>query len=113
MESYERYAKLRDIKGYNDSYVAKLAKISPATLTAWKQGTYEPKLDTLRKIASVLNVAFYEIVDLDKYPALAEYTEPKTERELFNEELLRLYHNATAEAQSSVLILLKNSQKEG
>ena len=112
MDSYERYAKLRDVKGYNDSYVAKLAKISPATLSEWKKGTYEPKLDTLRKIASVLNAGFYEIVDLEKYPALKEYTEPKSERELFNEDLLRLFHNATLDAQKSVLTLLKNSQKE-
>lgn len=112
MDSYERYARLRSIKGVNDAYVAKEAKISPATLTAWKKGTYEPKLDTLRKIANVLGVGFYEMVDLDKYPALYDRIEPKSEHDLFNEELLRLYHNATPEAQSSVLILLQNSQKE-
>ena len=112
MESYERYAKLRDVKGFNDSYVAKLAKISPATLSEWKKGTYEPKLDTLRKIASVLNAEFYEIVDLEKFPAMKEYIEPKSERELFNEELLRLFHNATPEAQKSVMILLQNSQRK-
>ena len=60
----------------------------------------------------MLGVSFYEIADMDKFPALVAKTEPKTEREIFNEELLNLYHNATRDAQNAVMTLLKNSQKE-
>ena len=113
MISYEKYARIRDIKGLKDVHIAKEAHISPATLSEWKKGTYEPKLETMQKIAAVLGVSFAELIeDEAKFPALNQLVTPKTDRELFNEELLRLYHNATPDAQSAVMTLLKNSQKE-
>lgn len=58
-ELYERYEKLRDIKGYTDYKVAKLAGIKgTATISNWKNGKYTPKDDKMQAIASVLDVTF-------------------------------------------------------
>lgn len=53
---YERYAKLRDERGLTDYAVAKATGILTATLTSWKQGVYQPKVDKLMKIADFLGV---------------------------------------------------------
>ena len=58
-ELYERYEKLRDIKGYTDYKVAKLAGIKgTATISNWKNGKYTPKDDKMQAIATVLDVTF-------------------------------------------------------
>lgn len=58
-ELYERYEKLRDIKGYTDYKVAKLAGIKgTATISNWKNGKYTPKDDKMHAIATVLGVTF-------------------------------------------------------
>ena len=53
---YERYAKIRDLKGFTDYKVANITKIGTPTISNWKQGKYTPKEDKLRKIADVLEV---------------------------------------------------------
>lgn len=53
---YKAYAKLRDERGLTDYAVAKGAGISTATLTSWKQGVYQPKIDKLMAIAQFLGV---------------------------------------------------------
>lgn len=53
---YEKYAKLRDERGLTDYAVAKGTGILTATLTNWKQGVYQPKIDKLMKIADFLQV---------------------------------------------------------
>ena len=60
MNSYERYVVLRDNKGYTDYRVCKLADIETATISSWKTGRYEPKLQTLLKIAEVLECNIYD-----------------------------------------------------
>jgi len=52
--SYERYASIRDSNNMNDHEVSKLAGISTSTLSEWKNGKYQPKVDKLMKIADVL-----------------------------------------------------------
>ena len=54
---YERYAIARDRKGLKDYAVAKETGISPGTLSDWKKGMYEPKIDKLEKIAILLGVS--------------------------------------------------------
>lgn len=55
---YERYAKIRDIKGFTDYKVAKLAGIKgTATISNWKNGKYIPKDDKMQSIADALEVS--------------------------------------------------------
>ena len=54
--TYENYAKIRSRIGLRDADVSKATGISTATLSEWKKGRYQPKLDKLEKIAKFLNV---------------------------------------------------------
>ena len=61
-ELYERYEKLRDIKGYTDYKVAKLAGIKgTATISNWKNGKYTPKDDKMQAKEE------YEYIPASKY----------------------------------------------
>ena len=57
MSSYENYAKLKETKGVNDFAVSKATGIAPATMSDWKNGRNEPKIDKLQKIADYFNVS--------------------------------------------------------
>lgn len=54
--TYDNYAEIRSRMGLRDSDVSKATGISTATLSEWKKGRYQPKLDKLEKIAKFLNV---------------------------------------------------------
>ena len=54
--TYDNYAEIRSRIGLRDSDVSKATGISTATLSEWKKGRYQPKLDKLAKIAKFLNV---------------------------------------------------------
>ena len=56
--SYERYAKIRDLRGLTDYKVAKLGNIKGGTapISNWKNGVYKLKDDKMQLIASVLAV---------------------------------------------------------
>lgn len=54
---YLKYASLRDKKGITDYRVSKETGISTATLSNWKQGNYEPKLDKLLVLAKYFGVS--------------------------------------------------------
>lgn len=63
MDTYDRYSLIRDKKGYTDYRVCKLADMETSTISSWKTKKYEPKVQTLQKIANVLecNISdFYE-----------------------------------------------------
>ena len=53
---YSEYEKCRDKKQMTDYAVSQASGVATATLTNWKQGVYEPKIDKLLKIAAVLDV---------------------------------------------------------
>lgn len=55
---YERYAKIRDLKGFTDYKVANITEIGTPTISNWKKGKYTPKEDKLRKIAACLDVTY-------------------------------------------------------
>jgi transcriptional regulator with XRE-family HTH domain len=120
MINYEKYAELRDSKGLKDSDIAKITNIPQSTFTAWKKGDYMPKADKMEKIAAALDMEYSEFVGpVGKFSSLNKNRPlpmlsgmEKTSKQRFNDELLRLYHNATPDAQKSVLTLLKNSQKD-
>lgn len=120
MINYEKYAELRDSKGLKDSDIAKITNIPQSTFTAWKKGDYIPKADKMEKIAAALEMEYSEFVGpVGKFSALNPNRQipilkgmEKTPEQRFDENLLRLYHNATPDAQKSVITLLENSQKD-
>lgn len=109
MITYAEYVHFRDRKGLKDSDVARLAGISPATLSEWKRGGYTPKYEKIAKIEQVLGIVPLYTEDnyivMDPAPAA-----PVLDK--FDQELLDLFHNATDDAKTSVMTLLKASQKK-
>lgn len=120
MIDYEKYAVLRDSKGLKDSDVAKRAGLYQSVFSDWKKKKSAPKLDKMQKIAEALGMEYSEFVGpVGKFsslnpnrpiPMLAGME--KTPEQRFDDNLLRLYHNATPDAQKSVMTLLENSQKD-
>lgn len=53
---YEKFEKLCEKNGVSAYRVSKETGITTATLTCWKQGKYEPKLDKLQKISDYFGV---------------------------------------------------------
>lgn len=111
MITYDEYVHFRDRKGFKDSDVARLAGIPQATLSEWKRGRYTPKYEKMTKIEQVLGIVPLYTEDnyivTDPTPAAVVPVPDK-----FDQELLDLYHNATDDAKTSVLTLLKASQKK-
>ena len=60
---YAKYAKLRDARGMTDYQVCKATKIATPTMSAWKKGTYTPKIEKLAKIAQFFGVTVDYFVD--------------------------------------------------
>ena len=120
MVKYEEYAEFRNSKGMKDSDVAKLTNIPQSTFTAWKKAEYMPKADKMQKIAAALDIDYAIFVGpVGKFSALNPNRQipmlkgmEKIPEQRFDENLLRLYHNATPDAQKSVMTLLENSQKD-
>lgn len=117
MINYEKYAIIRNSKGLKDSDIAKRAGIYQSVLTDWKQGKSIPKYDKMQKIAEALEMDYFAFVGpVGKFSSLNPNRHTlvieETPEQKFDNELLRLYHNATPDAQKSVMTLLKNSQKE-
>lgn len=64
---YRKYALLRDERGLTDYAVSKQTGISTATLSCWKNGEYEPKLEKLLLIADFFGVSIeYFLKDTKK-----------------------------------------------
>lgn len=53
---YQKYEKLRNERGITDYEVFKKTGISTATLSEWKKGTYQPKIDKIKKLAEFFGV---------------------------------------------------------
>lgn len=54
---YQKYEKLRNDKGVTDYEVSKQTKLSTATLSEWKKGTYQPKIDKIMILADYFGVS--------------------------------------------------------
>lgn len=63
---YAKYAEIRDRKNLTDYEVSKRSNVSTATLSAWKSGTYTPKLDKVSAIALVLDVRLEDLLKVVK-----------------------------------------------
>ena len=60
---YERYCKLRDLKGLNDAKVARYCDFPKSTFSDWKKGKSEPKISKIRKIAECLDCSIDYLVN--------------------------------------------------
>ena len=54
---------IRKKRGYTQAQLAKLLFIDRTTLTKYETGSYEPSLDTLRKMCEVLRVDYNTLLD--------------------------------------------------
>lgn len=59
---YNNFLRLITEKRVTPYRVAKDTGIATATLTAWKNGDYVPKVDKLKKIADYLGVSIEELL---------------------------------------------------
>ena len=62
MTIYENLVKILNSKGITAYQVSKATGISNATFSAWKSGSYTPKLDKLKLIAAFLKVDINDLV---------------------------------------------------
>lgn len=60
---YSRYSALRDKKGVSDYEVSKQTGISTSTLTNWKYGRYNPKVNKLVILADYFGVSVEYFLD--------------------------------------------------
>lgn len=117
-ETWLRYVEIRNSKKMKDADVARNAGIPQSTFSDWKKGKSMPKVDKMMKIAEALGVDYQELAGTyGKYSLLnpdrtVRLTVSAKEQDLL-QELIDLYRNATPDAQTSVMTLLRNSQKEG
>lgn len=117
-EVWDRYVEIRDRKHLKDADVARKAGIPQSTFSDWKKGKSMPKVDKMMKIAEALGVEYRELAGF--YGKFSRLNPDRLERITVAaknkdkyQELIDLYENATPDAQTSVMTLLKNSQKEG
>ena len=54
---YKKYETLKNKFGVTDAEISRETGISQSTLSDWKMGRYEPKVDKLLKIAKFFNVS--------------------------------------------------------
>ena len=92
LESYERYAKVRDDAGFTDYKVCKACGFGTAVTTNWKKGLYKPKGDKICRIAEVIGadpmwidsgirsviaeVPYMDAQDYEEYSEELEESEP-------------------------------------
>lgn len=60
---YDRFRQIIDERSITPYKVAKDTGISQVTLSNWKTGIGQPKLDKLMKIAKYLNIALSELIE--------------------------------------------------
>lgn len=95
---YERYAKIRDILGLKDSDVCKKTGISPGTMSDWKRGRYDLKLDKLKKIADALDVSVNLFTDEDDDQGFyIDRQTAKIAQRVFESPELRMLFDAAAD----------------
>ncbi len=58
---YHKFISILKSKGISAYKVSKETGVSQATLTSWKNGSYTPKYDKLKKIADYLNIDVSEL----------------------------------------------------
>lgn len=114
MTSYEIYSKLREAREISDFSVSKETKIAPSTLSDWKNGKSEPKIDKMQTIAKFFGVSL-EYLMTGKETTIVEddflSTLTPQEREEIT-HLYQLYQKADSAHKLAVEALLRDSPQE-
>jgi transcriptional regulator with XRE-family HTH domain len=101
MEQFqESLRELRERRGLTQARLAELLEVSPRGYNRWETGAAAPRLDTLVKIAEILNVTLDELVGR---------TEPTSQVVIQNPKLHALYREIDGlsdEDQQALVILL-------
>jgi len=63
-QAYQKYARIRDSKGFSDYRVSQISGVSRSNLSNWKLGRFTPKQQTLQRIADALGVPLSELMEL-------------------------------------------------
>ena len=128
MNSYENYAKLKEAKGVNDFAVSKATGIAPASMSDWKNGRTELKLDKLQKIADYFEVSIDYLItgkDTEKVSDSGEkyYFSNETAemaQELFENKDIRMLFDAARDSKpedlrmaADLLLRLKGTNNDG
>lgn len=58
MITYDKYAEIRDSKGFTDGKIAKMCGFGRSTFSDWKAGRSIPKFEKMRKIAEALQTDY-------------------------------------------------------
>lgn len=100
---FEIFDKLRLDRGLSMYKVAKDTGIAQSTLSEWKTGKTNPKIDKIEVLANYFGVTVdYLLGNEEKEKA----PEPKTEQERLDEKVLELLHQHSLDAQSAIIDLL-------
>jgi transcriptional regulator with XRE-family HTH domain len=62
----KRLVSIRENKGVSQKGLAELLEISPTRLNYWEKDKRQPDIEMIRKIASVLDVSFVELLDWEE-----------------------------------------------
>lgn len=67
--------KLKEIRTKSkltQSNIAAILKMNKATVCKWEKGELEPDIETLKKLAMILDVSVDELIDFNKYDYILE-----------------------------------------
>lgn len=98
MDTYNRYATIRDSLGLRDSQVADATGISRTSFSDWKRGKVNPKIDKLQRIAAYLGVSVSKLAEIEDIETLPSY----------KNELLELILKLNPEQRKLIIQLVKS-----
>lgn len=102
----ERLKLLRSARNITQSRLAELLDVDPRVYNRWERGNAAPQLDTVIKIADILQVSLDE---------LAGRKEPSSELKIHNYELYNLYQqvdNLSDEDQKALVLVIDSFVKK-
>ena len=73
----ERIKQARKAKGITQRELAEMLEVSPGCFHQWESRKRNPKLETIRKIASALDVDVYSLIDEPKPSTPTDHTESR------------------------------------
>lgn len=101
----ETLKQLRESRGLTQARLAELIEVSPRVYNRWETGAAAPRLDTLVKIADILNVTLDELVGRTGSLSEVEIQNPKLHA------LYRHINRLSDEDQRALIILLDSLVK--
>jgi len=73
----ERIKEARKRKGLKQKELAEMLEVSNGAIPQWENGKRNPKLETIRKIASALDVDFYSLLGEPRSTTPTDHTESR------------------------------------